>query len=285
MMILVIGATGKTGSAVCRLLAEKNIAFKALTRNKDKARKILPANCEIIQGDLSDKSRLYEIIEGVTHIYLATPPEDAMVAYQNCVIDVAAEHGVQRIVKLSGLGPSLKSKARLPRLHAEIEKHLKESGIHYSLLHSNLFMQVLFGDATSIKEDGKIYAPAADGKISFTDINNVAEIAVQCLQDDSNDNQVFKITGAQAESYNNVAVYLSSALNRKVEYQPVSYSQARQSMISAGYDEWLSDALIELYEIYSANDGCYVSDDYKKCTGKPASQLLTFIEEHSQQFA
>ncbi|GLQ30414.1 SDR family oxidoreductase [Litoribrevibacter albus] len=283
-MILVIGATGKTGSKVCEYLSNAGLAYKALTRDADKAKSVLPESAQIVQGDLSDKSHLYRVLEDVTHVYMATPPDEHMVVYQNSVIDVARDCGVKRIVKLSGLRPSLNSEARLPRLHAQIEEHLKESGVAYSMIRSNLFMQVLFGDAESVKTNGKIYAPASNGKISFTDIHNIAEVALKCLQDNSSDNHIITVTGEGAESYEQVATYLTQATGKDVEYIPVSFEDARQSMIEAGYGHWLSDALIELFQIYSANDGCFVSDDFETLTGKPASSLESFIQMNKQAF-
>lgn len=283
-MILVVGATGNTGSQVCQELSAQGILYRALTRHAGDARDKLPQGAEIVEGDLNDAEQVRNALQGITSVYLVTPPNAQMVDWQNRVIDAAKEAGARKVVKLSGLGASPGAGPRLPRLHAEIEKHLIDSGLDYCILRPNLFMQNLLGHGDSVKADGMIYAPAADGQISFTDIGDVARIAVRCLTDDSLTDEVVALTGHSAESFYNVAEELARLTGKQVTYQPVSFSDARASMVDSGYGEWLSDALIELFELYASNQGSHVSDGYKQVLGDQPTQMNDFLKQHQSAF-
>lgn len=283
-MILVIGATGNTGSQVCQELSAQGIAYRALTRNAGAARGKLPADAEIVEADLGNTDQVRDALQGITGVYLATPPNAEMVNWQIGVIDAAKQAGVSKVVKLSGLGASPDAGPRLPRLHAEIEEHLRTSGLDYCILQPNLFMQNLLGHGGSVKSDGLIYAPAADGQISFTDIGDIARTAVRCLGDDNLKQEVIAVTGPSAESFHSVAEELSQLTGKRVQYRPVSFSEARASMVDAGYGEWLSDALIELFELYADNQGSYVSEDYKKVMGHQPTQVNEFLKQNQSAF-
>ena len=283
-MILVIGATGNTGSQVCQELSAQGIAYRALTRNADDARGKLPSEAEIVEADLGNADQIRKALQGITGVYLATPPNAEMVDWQIGVIDAAKQAGVNKVVKLSGLGASPDAGPRLPRLHAQIEEHLRASGLDYCILQPNLFMQNLLGHGDSVKSDGLIYAPAANGQISFTDIGDIARTAVHCLTDDNLKKEVIAITGRSAETFHSVADELSHLTGKQIQYKPVSFSDARASMVDAGYGEWLSDALIELFELYADNQGSYVSEDYKKVMGRQPTQVNEFLKQHQSAF-
>ena len=67
--LAVIGAMGRLGAPVAAKLA-RHFDVKVIIRSPDKARKRLPANVEIVQGDLRNIPGLRAALEGVDVIYL-----------------------------------------------------------------------------------------------------------------------------------------------------------------------------------------------------------------------
>ena len=61
------------------------------------------------------------------------------------------------------------------RLHRQAEKMIEESGIPFTFLRPNDFMQnfVNFYSPT-IKSDNALYLPAEDAKVSFVDVRDIA---------------------------------------------------------------------------------------------------------------
>ena len=68
--IAVIGATGRLAPMVIKEMIENGIAVKALVRNKEKAKKLLPAEVDVISADLSDVESLISGLTDVDYVYL-----------------------------------------------------------------------------------------------------------------------------------------------------------------------------------------------------------------------
>ncbi|MEO0330267.1 MAG: SDR family oxidoreductase [Bacteroidota bacterium] len=62
--ILVVGATGKTGSKIVNKLCQAGYSVHALVRNTVKARELLPANIHLIEHNLQDYSGYDAIVQG-----------------------------------------------------------------------------------------------------------------------------------------------------------------------------------------------------------------------------
>jgi uncharacterized protein YbjT (DUF2867 family) len=52
---LVSGATGVVGYHIAGALMRRGRPIRALVRSMERARRILPVECELIQGDITDK--------------------------------------------------------------------------------------------------------------------------------------------------------------------------------------------------------------------------------------
>jgi uncharacterized protein YbjT (DUF2867 family) len=283
-MILVTGATGNVGSEVVRRLAALNVPVRALTRSLEKTEPI--GSVEWVEGDFTDADSLAKAVQGVEKVVLISPAHADMVAHQLAVLDAAVKAGVKHIVKLSGLGAGPDAPIRLPRNHYQIENQLKESGIAYTFVRPNLFMQVLIGSASSIESDGAIYAPAGDGAISFTDVRDIAATIVTTLTEAGHENQAYEITGPAALTYAQAAAVIGATIGKPVKYVGVDEESARNAMTSGGLDSWLVEAFLELFGIYRAGYGAAVlSDTVAKVTGRPAHDFSDFANAHRAYFA
>lgn len=282
-MILVTGATGNVGSTVIRMLSQAGVPVRAMTRDLANA-PILPL-VDWIAADFTDAPSLAKAVEGVEKLVLISPAHVDMVAHQVAVLDAAAAANVKHIVKLSGLGAGPDAPIRLPRSHYDIENQIIASGIDYTFIRPNLFMQVLLGSAGSIESDGAIYAPAGDGAISFTDVYDVASTIVSSLSDQYQKNTILEITGPAALTYSEAADALATALGKPVKYVAVEPQTARDAMRSSGMDNWLVEAFLELFSIYRDGHGVSVlSDTIAKVTGRPANNFAEFARRNRAQF-
>ncbi len=117
--IAVIGATGRLGTPVTAELA-KSFQVRAIVRSPDKAKRLLPPNVEIIQGDLRDVPSLRAALDGMDAIYinLATETVDLNLPFYEeregvrNLMDAIEGLGIQYIAKIGALGaypPALKN--------------------------------------------------------------------------------------------------------------------------------------------------------------------------------
>src|SRR5205814_347191 len=156
----ITGATGTVGSETVRQLAAAGATVRALARNPEKAKGMLGSGVEIAAGDLGDPASLEAALRGVERAFLLPPVDEHAVALQESFIAAARRTGTKQIVKLSALGAALDSPVPFLRQHAEGQKLLEASGIPFTELQPNSFMQNLFLVASTIAAEGVFYEPA-----------------------------------------------------------------------------------------------------------------------------
>jgi uncharacterized protein YbjT (DUF2867 family) len=253
-MILVTGATGTTGSEVVKQLAYDEFPVRALVRDPARAEALAGPGVEIVQGDFGKPETLALALAGVTRVYLVAPPGPDQVALEAAFIQAAKTAKVKHIVKLSALGAGADARWRWGRWHAEGERALKASGMAYTILRPNAFMQNMLGFVPDILQTGAFHVPAGDGRIGMVDVRDLATVALKTLTEKGHEGKTYEITGAESLSYHDVAAKLSKALGKTVKYVPADPSDARLAMAKGGVPDWLADALIELHA-FSASGG------------------------------
>lgn len=70
MTILVTGATGRVGRQVVSQLLKRKASVRVLVRDPSKAN--LPADVEVVQGDMLDIDALRAAFDGITTLFLSS---------------------------------------------------------------------------------------------------------------------------------------------------------------------------------------------------------------------
>ena len=112
MRVFVAGATGKTGRHIVRQLIAKNIPVKALVRDIEKAKAVLPATAELISGDILKPASFEPALANCSVLICATGASPSLdhtgpyqVDYQGTknLVDAAKVHGIEHFVLVSSL--------------------------------------------------------------------------------------------------------------------------------------------------------------------------------------
>ena len=112
MKAFVAGATGETGRRIVQELVNRQISVKALVRDQDKAKTILPPEAELVVGDVLDVDSLTKAMTGCTVLLCATgarPSLDPSGPYQvdyegtKNLVNVAKGQGIEQFVLVSSL--------------------------------------------------------------------------------------------------------------------------------------------------------------------------------------
>jgi uncharacterized protein YbjT (DUF2867 family) len=212
LTILVAGATGFLGSEICRQLLEKNIKVKGLVRTTSDANKVAhlkELGVETIEGDLKDKASLEEALHGVSAVIstvssslsrqegdsIQTVDDDGQIN----LVDAAVNSGVKQLIYVSfcELG-----ECPLQTAKRNVEKHLAESGLTYTILRPTYFMEVWLSPALGFDYPNAKATIYGEGnkKISWIAIKDVASLAVAALDNPAARNKIIEMGGPQALS-------------------------------------------------------------------------------------
>ena len=99
---LVMGATGKTGSAVAAQLRHAGMPVRALVRRRDeRSRALDAAGVETVVADPLDRQQMREALQGMNRAYFLPPFHPSMLKASDVFADAACAAGLESLVVLS----------------------------------------------------------------------------------------------------------------------------------------------------------------------------------------
>ena len=284
--ILITGATGNIGRELTKRLSSQNIPFRAMVRSRKGADAIAAMEAgEIVIADFNDSESLANALGEIDRAFLLTNSSEQAEGQQCTFVDVAKRVGVKHIVKLSQWAADANSPVRFLRYHAAVEQHIKESGLSYTLLRPNLFMQGLLAFREPIMTQGKFFAAAGTAKISAIDVRDIAAAAVAALTEDGHEGKTYDLTGPEALSHSEMAAKLSQVLQRQVEYVDVPPEAMKDALLRVGIPLWQADGLVEDYAHYRRGEAATIASGVEDATGAPPGSFYSFIRDYAPAFS
>ncbi len=227
-MILLVGATGQLGGRIARTLSDRGTPVRALIRPTSTAGAGLPPGMETVVGDLKDPASLAAACAGVSAVIttanaVARGGGDTIESVDrhgnHDLIDAAAAAGVRRFVFTSVIGASPHHPVPLIQAKGEAEEHLRASGMEWTILQPNLFMDIwvpavvaapaLAGEPVTLVGEGR-------RRHSFVAARDVAGYAVAALDRPEAVGREIVIGGAHALCWHDVVAMFARELGREV---------------------------------------------------------------------
>jgi uncharacterized protein YbjT (DUF2867 family) len=281
-MILVTGGTGTVGTLVLKRLSARGQKVRAFVRTAQ--RKLSFPGVEFVQGDFRDPSTFLTALDGVDRLFLLIPSSVEVETQQKAFVDAAKQCKVQHIVNLSQLGANEHSTGRFQSYHGAVENYIRDSGMAFTFLRPNLFMQALLNFRSTISAQGALYAPAGEGRVSLVDVRDVAAVAECILSEPGHQGKTYTVTGPQALTHAEIASQLSEALGKPVHYVDISPDRMREILLSFGMPPWQVDGIVEDYDQYRNGEAAEVTSTVKELTGKEPHTLAEFARDYVQDF-
>lgn len=206
MKAFVAGATGQTGRRIVKELVKRNIPVRALVRNLETAREILPPEAELVVGDVLKPESLAAAIGDSTVLLSATgaapsfdPTGPYKVDYEGTknLVDLAKTRGIEQFVMVSSLCVSqLFHPLNLFWLilvwKKRAEEYLQSSGLTYTIVRPGGLKNEDNPDPVVISSADTLF----DGSIPRT---KVAQVCVEALLQADAQNKIVEVV-AKAEA-------------------------------------------------------------------------------------
>jgi uncharacterized protein YbjT (DUF2867 family) len=281
--VLVLGATGTVGREVVAGLRRKGIPVRAGTRlpNSPAATRL---ECELVECDFERPETYPPALAGARSVFLiARPGDEHADEFARPLIDEMIRQGVGHVVNLSAMGADTRDDFSLRK----VERYLEESGLEWTHLRPNWFMQIFSTRPllTAIRATGKIQVPAGDARISFIDARDVAAVATAALTEPGHQGKAYTLTGPDALDHVSVARAISSVTGRAVEYLALSEDQARSGLRLSGMEAERIERLIQFYRLVRHGACAPVSADVPRILGRPPISFAQFAQENASAWA
>lgn len=264
-MLGIIGATGQVGKSLVSLLSHQERDFVILVRDEVRAKSVFGEHECYRHFDFNDPNTFALALEGLSRIFLVINQADNLELF----FDQAKTCGVEFFAFISGLGAERRPKEPL----GKAELFLEQSGIRFSSLRANWFMQNFLGLFLSDIKRGILRLPVDDSKVSFIDARDLAEAAAILLERPIAGNAHFEITGPRAYSHYEIMSLISHATGHKKTFVQISNEEAKESF------SWDED-IIALFQDMQDGYTSIVHNDLEMLLKRPRRTVEQFILEH-----
>jgi uncharacterized protein YbjT (DUF2867 family) len=280
-MILITGASGNVGREVVKQIAETGAEVRACFQSLNKAAAV-PSGVETVRLDYNQPETVRAALTGVDRVFLVGPPTAELPALERMAIDVIKQSHVGQVVKLSAMGGR---EAIFPRQHAESEDYIQSSGVPYTFLRPNGFMQnMVTYNGPTINTQNAFYGSVGDGRVSHIDVRDVAAVAVKTLTENGHAGSSYTLTGPEALTNREIARILSGTLGREIRYIDLPAPQLKQALLAAGVPEWSVDALLDLERLYREGKAATVTRDVEQILGRKPIGYSQFLRDNKNAF-
>jgi uncharacterized protein YbjT (DUF2867 family) len=188
------------------------------------------------------------------------------------------------VVLNSALGAGDYGKS-FPGWHRKVEDKLKATGMGYTILRPNGFLQnIVTYNAPSIRAQGAFYAAMGDAKVSYLDVGDIAAVAVKALHGGAHAGKTYELNGPEAISNQELAKRISKVTGRTVNYVDIPESAQREAMLGLGMPEWQVTALLELQQYYKQGGGAKTDGLLQSLIERAPVMLDQYLTANAREF-
>jgi len=226
--VLVTGGTDRVGSAVVDLLVDAGVPVRALTR-RSQAAAMLPANVEVVTGDLTVPGSLEAALRGAGAVFLVwtAPPATApavverLATYARRVVFLSSPHQTPH--------PFFQQPNPMAVLHADIERLIAAAGLESTIIRPGMFASnVLSWWATAIRAGGAVRWPYGAAETAPVDDRDVAAVAARTLYQDGHAGGDYVLTGPESLSQAEQVSIIGDVIGRRITFEELSPDEFRR---------------------------------------------------------
>lgn len=266
--VLVLGATGTTGSRVAAFLAERGVRARLATRK--------PHSAMQVRFDWADRDTHAPALHGVSAVYLVAPvavPDP--VPLVEPFLEEAVRQGVERVVQLSSSALP-EGTPGLGAVHSRVRTTMAE----WTVLRPSWFMQNFTGEHAVAQgvRSGEIITATKEGRVAFIDATDIAAVAGHALVDEVPHNTEHILTGPEALSYADAAAIIARQIGRPIRHRSITVDELAVRLTEHGIPPEFAAVLAALDEDISGGSEDRVTDTVERVTGRPARSFRMFAE-------
>ena len=261
---------------VARLLAGAGSPQRLLVRDPSRAPELEQAVPVVVT--YADPSLAAAALAGVETLFMVSAAEaEDRLQQHRAFVDAAAAAGVQHIVYTSFLGAAAGCTFTLGRDHFATEEHIRGSGMNFTFLRNNFYLDFL---PLLAGEDGVIRGPAGDGVLAAVARADIARSAVTVLRDPAlHVGRSYDLTGPDDISLETAAGILTAGTGRSISFHNETVEEAYASRASYTAPPWQVDAWVSTYTAIAAGELSGPTSAVHELTGREPLGLAQFLAD------
>ncbi|MEM9432823.1 MAG: NmrA family NAD(P)-binding protein [Pseudomonadota bacterium] len=258
--ILVIGASGKTGSRVAARLEDMGLPVRRGSRSAK------------IPFDWDAPETWTAALSGVSKAYVTYFPDLAFpgaVEKLEALTKVAAETGLEHIVLLSGRGEHFAGVG---------EEVVRKSGVGFTIVRAAWFAQNFSeGYLRDPILGGVLPMPGGDTPEPIIDIEDIADVVVAALTQEGHLGERYEVTGPRLMTFAEMANILSAQLGRHIQHVPISFEEFHANVAASG-GEFVADVFTKIARETLDGRNAYVTNGVERALGRPPRDFAVYAQ-------
>ncbi len=253
-MILITGASGKTGLAILQRLSDLDEGVRVLVHRPEQVAILKAGGArEVILGDIENQQTLKDACRGIRAVYHICPnmhPQELRIGRQT--LDAALQANIERFVYHSVLHPQTEA---MPHHwnKLRVEEMILTTGLPFTILQPCAYMQNVLGYWSKITAEGIYPVPySPQTRLSMVDLEDVAQAAVKVLVEEDHENATYQLCGPQSLNQNEVAGVLGEVLGKPVKAEGQSPDVWEQAARTSGMNEYARQTLLKMFKFYDS---------------------------------
>ncbi|WP_342427549.1 SDR family oxidoreductase [Paenibacillus sp. FSL L8-0158] len=285
MKIALTGATGQLGSIVVDTLLTSVSANDLIVsvRNPGKAENLRSRGVDVRHGDFDKPETLDQAFAGVDRLLIisADGDNDTRIRQHKAAVDAAVRAGVGFIAYTSAANAA-DSTLFLAPVHRITEEFIRESGIPYSFLRNNWYLENEAGTIQSVFAGAPWLTSAGSGKVGWATRADYAQAAANVLSGEGHENTIYELSGKPI-TQEEFAAILAEVLGKDVPVQQVDDATYAEVMLGAGVPEGAIPIVVGIQQAIREGALDVVSNDFEKLLKRPLTPLSQGISELIKQ--
>ena len=261
-MIVVTGATGALNGATVDHLLDRIPAADIVVAVRDpaKAQRYADRGVAVRRADYADPTSLPAAFAGADQLLLvsSSDPRADAVNLHRAAIEAAVGATVGRILYTSHQGAAADTPFGPGRDHAATEQLLAASGVAWTSLRNGFYAHSLGWLMGGWRETGVVTVPA-DGRVSWTAREDLAEAAAIILAGDGTQQGPVTLTADAAPTFAEMAVMASELAGREIVCKVIDPQEWVAAQAAAGTPEFAARFLLGMYQ--AAEQGYFAGTD------------------------
>ena len=258
-MLVVLGATGHTGSVVAQTLLAHKQPVRVVVRSADQVASWVAKGAEVAVASLDDQAALTKALHGASGVYLLVPPNygaTSWLAEQRRRVDQTAEavkaSGIAHVVLLSSIGANLPDGTGPIRAARYGEQRLTAAAPNVTILRPGYFMDNWASGIETAKNQGLLPSfISPQMSVPMISTKDIGRVAAERLMAGGRGHAIVELAGPEEYSPEQVATALGGILGRAVTVQSAPLSAVVPTFTSFGFSTEAAELFEEMYTAFS----------------------------------
>ncbi|WP_257666367.1 SDR family oxidoreductase [Parapedobacter tibetensis] len=280
-MIAITGASGNLGQLTLSHLTKKMDPNRvvAVVRDPKKLTSYRDSGIAIRQADYDDPESLVRAFSGVEKLLQISASATGALGQQHelNVVKAAKAAGVEKIIYTSTLTPSPNAVFGAGRICSTTEQAIKDSGLDYTFFRNSMYQETIPMFIGSAVQDGQIYYPSGEGKVSFAARTDMAEALANVLTGDGHHKATYRITGDEAFSFADIATLLRSEKRLDATHHDIPSEAYKEELGKTGLPQSEIDFIASMAASIRIGEFSAVDDQLENLLGRPRFKTSDYI--------